>query len=66
MHDKMIPLSVNIANKSLRLDIVLKHKKGKTALLIEVSVPNDFGRNATKIRKMIKFQDLKNEVKRSC
>ena len=41
-HDKMIPSSVDIANKALRLVIVLKHKKEKSALLIEVSVPNDW------------------------
>ena len=47
MHDKMIPSSVDIANKALRLDIVFKHKKEKSALMIQVSVPNDFGLNAT-------------------
>ena len=65
MHDKMIPSSVDIANKALHLDIVLKHKKEKSVLLIKVSVPNDFGLNATEIRKMTKYQDLKNEVKRT-
>ena len=45
--------------------MVLKHKKEKSALLIEVSVPNDFGLNATETRKMTKYQDLKNEVKRT-
>ena len=64
-HDKMIPSSVDIANKALRPDMVLKHKTEKSALLIEVSVSNDFGSNATKIRKMTKYQDLKNEVKRT-
>ena len=44
--------------------MVLKHKKEESALLIEVSVLNDFGLNATEIRKMTKRQDLKNEVKR--
>ena len=34
-------------------------------MLIEVSVPNDFGLNATEISKMTKYQDLKNEVKRT-
>ena len=62
-HDKMIPSSVNIENKALHPDIVLKHKKEKSALLIEVSVPNDFGLNETEIRKMTKYQDLKNEGK---
>ena len=64
-YDEMIPSSVDIANKALRPDTVLKHKKEKSALLIEVSVPNDFGLNATEIRKMTKCQDLENEVKRT-
>ena len=57
---KMIPSSVNIANKALHPDIVLKHKKEKSAFLIEVSVPIDFRLNATEIRKMTKYQDLTN------
>ena len=65
MCDKMIPSSVNIANKALRPNIVLTHKKEKSALLIEVSVPNDFGLNATALRKMTKYQNVKNEVKRN-
>ena len=59
MCNTMIPLSVDIANKALHPDFVLKHKKEKSALLIKVSVPNDFG------PKMTKYQDLKNEVKRT-
>ena len=57
--------SMHITNKALRLDIVIKHKKEKSAFFIEVSVPNDFGRHATEIRKMTKYQVLKNEVKRT-
>jgi len=34
-------------------------------LLNKVSVPNDFARNATEIRKMTKYKDLKNEVNRA-
>ena len=48
----------------LIVNMMLKHKKEKLALMIQVSVPNDFGVNATEIRKMTKHQDLKNEVKR--
>ena len=54
---------MDIVSIALCPDIVLKHKKEKSALLIKVSVPNDFGLNATEIRKMTKHQDLKNEVK---
>ena len=64
MCDKMIPSSVNITNKALHPYMVFKHKKENTALLTEVSVPNDFRLNATEIRKTTKYQDLKNEVKR--
>ena len=33
-------------------------------MLIEVSVPSEFGLKNTEIKKMTKYQDLKNEVKR--
>ena len=32
-------------------------------MLIEISVLNDLGLNATEIRKMTKYQDMKNEIK---
>ena len=32
-------------------------------MLIEVSVPSYFGRNNAEIKKITKYQDLKNEVK---
>ena len=64
-YDLMIPSNVNIENKALRLDIVLRNKKEKTALLIEISVPSNFGLNNTEIKKTNKYQDLKNEFKRS-
>jgi len=62
-HDKMISSSVDIANKALRPDIMLKHNDENSALLIKFSVPNDFRQQDTEIRKMTKYQDLKNEVK---
>ena len=40
-------------------------KKENKVLLIEVSGPTDFGRNNAEIKKMTKYQDLKNEVKRT-
>ena len=62
-YDPVIPSSVDIENKALRPDIVLRHKKEKMAFLIEVAVPSDFDVNNTEIKKMTKYQDLKNEVK---
>ena len=63
--DIIIPSSVNIENKALRPDIVLRYKKENMALFIKVSFPSDFGRNNTEIKKMTKYQHLRNEVKRS-
>ena len=64
-YDLMIPLSMNIENKALRPDIVLRNKKERTALLIEISVPSDFCFNNAEIKKMTKYQELKNEITRS-
>ena len=44
---------------------MLRYKKQNTSLLIEVSTPSDFGLKNMEIRKMTKYQDLKNEVKRT-
>ena len=63
-YDLMIPSSMNIENKTLQPDIVLRYKKEKKALLIGVSVPSYFGVDNAEIKKMTKYQDLNNEVKR--
>ena len=34
-------------------------------MLIEILVPSDFGLNNAEIKKMTKYQDIKNEIKRS-
>ena len=65
MYDFMIPSSVNVENKALRPDMVLRNKKQNKSMLNEVSVPREFGLNNAEIKKMTKYQDLKNEVKRS-
>ena len=57
-YDLMIPSGVKIENKALQPDIVLKSKKEKKALLIEVSGPSDFGVNNAEIKKTTKYQDL--------
>ena len=40
-------------------------KKERTALLIEISVPSNFGLNNAEIKKITKYQDLNNEIKSS-
>ena len=64
-YDLMIPSSINMENKALRPDIVLRYKNEKKALLTEVSVPSGFGVNNAEIKQMTKYQHLKNEGKRS-
>ena len=44
LYDLIIPSSMNMENKALRPDIVLRYKKENKALLIEVSVPSDFAK----------------------
>ena len=52
---------MNRENKALQPDRVHRYKKKeKMALLIEVSVPIDFGLNNAEIKKMTKHQDFKN------
>ena len=58
-YDLVIPSSVKIENKASQLDIILRNKKEKTALLIEISVPSNLGLNNAEIKKMTKCQDLK-------
>ena len=64
-YDLMISPNVNMENKALRLDIGLRYKKENKASLVEVSVNSEFGLNNAEIKKMTKYEDLKNEVKRS-
>ena len=52
-------------DKALQPDIVLRNKKEKTALLIEISIPSDFCLNNAEIKKMTKYQDLQKQIKRS-
>ena len=59
----MIPSSVNIEKKALRPDIELGYKMERMALLIDVSVPSDFGLNNAEIKNMTKCPNLKKEVK---
>ena len=54
-YNLMIPLSVNIENKALRPDIVLRYKKENEALLIEVSIHSDLGLSNAEIKKMTKI-----------
>ena len=64
-HDFMIPSGVNIENKALQPDIILQYKKGEEGIAKWGVNTSDFRWNNAEIKNMTKYQDLKNEVKRS-
>ena len=62
-YDKIIPTGRFIENGALRPDIVVWDKKEKTALIIDVCVPNDMGINRAEREKVTKYQDLKHALR---
>jgi len=64
-YDVMIPSSVNIENKSLQPDIKLRYKKERSGIAERGINTIDFALNDAEIKKMTKYQDLKDEVKSS-
>ena len=62
-YDKEIPAGRFIENGAIKPDIVVWDHKARTALIIDVSVPNDFGINRAEREKVTKYQDLKNALK---
>ena len=50
-----------IEGGAIKPDIVVWNRKAKTAQIIEVTVPNDYGRNRAEREKNNKYQDLKND-----
>ena len=62
-YDKVIPAGRFIENGAIKPDIVFWDRKARSALIIDVSVPNDFGINRAKREKVTKYQDLKNALK---
>ena len=51
--------------KANRPDIVIKNKKDKTCLLIDVAVPGDANVSAKEYEKKYKYKDLEIEIQRS-
>ena len=64
-YDKEIPAGKFIENSAIKPDIVIWNKNNKTAQIIEVTVPNDYGLNRAERTKITKYQDLKNDLKRT-
>ena len=58
-YDKPIPLGRYVEGGAIKPDIVLWARQSKTAQIIEVSVPNEYGLNRAEREKNNKYQDLK-------
>ena len=62
-YDKCIPLGRFVESGAVKPDIVIWDTKSKTAQIVEVTVPNDFGLNRAEREKNNKYQDLKNDLR---
>ena len=62
-YDKPIPTGRFIESNAIKPDILVRDHQNKTALIIDVSVPNDFGINRAEREKVTKYQDLKNALR---
>ena len=62
-YDKVIPAGRFIENGAIKPDIVVWDRKARSALIIDVSVPKDFGINRAERDKVTKYQGLKNALK---
>ena len=64
-YDKIIPAGRYIENRAIKPDIVIWNKQQKTAKIIDVTVPNDYGLNRAEREKLTKYEDLKNDLRRT-
>ena len=64
-YDKIIPTGRFIESGAVKPDIVVWDRKERSAIIIDVSVPNDFGINRAEREKVTKYQDLKNALRES-
>ena len=64
-YDKPIPAGRFIEGGAIKPDIVVWNRKEKSAQIIEVTVPSDFGLNRAEREKNNKYQDLKNDMRRT-
>ena len=62
-YDRPLSLGRYVESGAVRPDIVIWDKKSKTAQIVEVTVPNDFGLNRAEREKNNKYQDLKNDLR---
>ena len=62
-YDKVIPTGRFIESGAIKPDIVIWNRQEKTAQIIDVTVPNDYGLNRAEREKITKYQDLKNDLR---
>ena len=62
-YDHIIKPGRFIANNAIKPDIVVWDKRKKTAQIIDVCVPNDYGLNRAEREKVVKYQPLKNDLR---
>ena len=58
----MVPASRHITLSAVRPDIVVMDKRTKRGYIIDVCVPNDYGMARQEREKVVKYQDLKNDI----
>ena len=61
-YDAIIPAARHITNSALRPDIVVIDKRTGKGYIIDVCVPNDYGLGRQEREKVLKYQDLKNDM----
>ena len=62
-YDKPIPVGRYCEGGAIKPDMVVWDRKTKSAQIIEVTVPNDYGLNRAEREKNNKYQDLKNDLR---
>ena len=64
-YDKIIPAGRYIEGGAVKPDIVIWNKHERTAKIVEITVPNDFGLNRAERTKRTKYQDLMYDLRRT-
>jgi len=61
-YDAPIPAARHVTQGAVRPDIVVMDKLTKKGYIIDVCVPNDYGIGRQEREKVVKYQDLKNDI----
>ena len=61
-YDAVVPASRYVTNSAVRPDIVVMDKRTRKGYIIDVCVPNDYGMARQEREKIVKYQDLKNDI----